>query len=105
MTASKKWNSGPQPCWSKLSLPRSASRVANAAVPLLAGCTFENGIVGYAVGDDNGKPAFRAMCDGAFLGHILNRLSGIFLPQQKFLEPMSTYLELVGAGWWLVAHR
>jgi hypothetical protein len=56
-------------------------RLANAAVPLLAGCTFKNGIIRYAVGDDDGKPAFHAMCDGNFVGHVLTPLSGIFSPQ------------------------
>jgi hypothetical protein len=50
---------------------RHGPSFANAAVPLLAGCTFKNGIVGYAIGDDDGKAAFAAMCDGRFVGHIL----------------------------------
>jgi hypothetical protein len=62
----------------KLSLPPSTFCVADAAVPLLAGCTFENGIVGYAVGNDDGKPAFRAMCDGNFVGHNPHALCGFF---------------------------
>jgi hypothetical protein len=50
--------------------PGLAFRVTHGAESLPAGWTFENGVIGYAVGDDHGRATFRAIGrDGNFFGH------------------------------------